>query len=101
MLLFRCIMFSLIEPFHIGPNRIGSINIGYSYSALRINCGNKMSTEAVAVLGRKYSVDILRAAREPRSVSWLSQELDIPIATCYRRVKELSENMYLEEVTAD
>jgi len=60
-----------------------------------------MSTEAVAVLGRKYSVDILRAAREPRSVSWLSQELDIPIATCYRRVKELSENMYLEEVTAD
>jgi len=50
-----------------------------------------MSTEAVEVLGRKYSVDILRAAREPRSVSWLSQELDIPIATCYRRVKELSE----------
>ena len=60
-----------------------------------------MSTEAVEVLGRKYSVDILRAAGEPRSVSWLSQELDIPIATCYRRVKELSENMYLEEVTAD
>jgi len=59
-----------------------------------------MSTEAVELLGRKYSVDILRAAKEPRSVSWLSQELDIPIATCYRRVKELSENMYLEEVTA-
>lgn len=60
-----------------------------------------MSTESVEVLGRKYSVDILRAAREPRSVGWLSQKLDVPIATCYRRVKELAENGYLEEVTGD
>ncbi|CCQ37111.1 HTH domain protein [Natronomonas moolapensis 8.8.11] len=60
-----------------------------------------MSTEAVELLGRKYSVDILRATKEPRSVSWLSQALDIPVATCYRRVEELSDNMYLREVAAD
>jgi DNA-binding Lrp family transcriptional regulator len=55
----------------------------------------------VEILGQKYSVDILRAADEPRSVSWLSQELEIPASTCYRRVNELCENTYLEEVTAD
>ena len=49
---------------------------------MRINPENKTSTEAVAVLGRKYSVAILWATAKPRSASWLSQELDIPIATC-------------------
>jgi DNA-binding Lrp family transcriptional regulator len=77
------------------------IDTGSNYSFLRIEGDSKMMTRAVEVLGRKYSVDILRAANEPRSVSWLSQQLDIPIATCYRRVKELSENMYLRGFPVD
>lgn len=42
-------------------------------------------------LGNQYSPDILRAAAEPRSAQELSDELDVPIATCYRRLEELTE----------
>jgi len=46
--------------------------------------------EVIDILGRKYSSEILAAADEPIAASELSNELSIPIATCYRRLKELT-----------
>lgn len=42
-------------------------------------------------LGKKYSAEILTATTEPRSARELSERLDIPIATSYRRIEELRE----------
>jgi predicted ArsR family transcriptional regulator len=42
-------------------------------------------------LGKKYSAEILTATAEPRSARELSEHLDIPIATSYRRIEELRE----------
>ena len=53
--------------------------------------------ELLAVLGEKYSLDVLRAAAEPRSARELSDHLDVPIATCYRRIEALVEVGLLEE----
>ncbi|MFB6281153.1 MAG: helix-turn-helix domain-containing protein [Haloferacaceae archaeon] len=47
--------------------------------------------ELVRTLGSKYSAEILGATNEPRSAQELSDRLDIPIATCYRRIEELTE----------
>ena len=47
--------------------------------------------ELLAALGGKYSADILGAARTPTSAQELSDELDIPIATCYRRIEDLAD----------
>jgi len=47
-------------------------------------------------LGNKYSAEILDATDEPRSAQDLSDELDIPIATCYRRITELTDHGLLE-----
>ncbi|MFB6160981.1 MAG: ArsR/SmtB family transcription factor [Haloferacaceae archaeon] len=47
--------------------------------------------ELVRVLGNKYSAEILGATDEPRSAQELSDHLDVPIATCYRRIEELSD----------
>ena len=44
------------------------------------------------VLGNKYNAEILRATHRPKSAQELSDELDIPIATSYRRIEELCEN---------
>jgi len=52
--------------------------------------------DTLRVLGNKYNVEILAAADEPRTAQELSDELDIPQSTCYRRVKELSEAGLLE-----
>ncbi|MBS3760644.1 ArsR/SmtB family transcription factor [Halodesulfurarchaeum sp.] len=41
------------------------------------------------VLGNKYNAEILRATHTPMSAQELSDELDIPIATSYRRIEEL------------
>lgn len=54
------------------------------------------SPELVRVLGKKYSIEILDATENPRSAQEISDELDIPIATCYRRIKELAECDLLE-----
>ena len=43
------------------------------------------------VLGNKYNAEILRATHVPKSAQDLSEELDIPIATSYRRIEELCE----------
>ena len=48
------------------------------------------------VLGNEYNPQILSFAHEPRSAQELSDELDVPIATCYRRIEELQEADLLE-----
>ena len=52
--------------------------------------------EIIEVLGNKYNPEILDAASEPKSAQELSDELDVPIATCYRRIEELTEAGLLE-----
>lgn len=52
--------------------------------------------EFLRVLGNKYSVDILEATTTPRSAQELSEELDIPLATCYRRLETMAELGMLE-----
>lgn len=54
------------------------------------------SVDLLQTLGNKYSVEILDATDEPRSAQELSDELEIPIATCYRRIDELTEHNLLE-----
>jgi len=48
------------------------------------------------VLGNEYNPQILSFAHEPRSAQELSDELDVPIATCYRRIEELTDANLLE-----
>lgn len=55
----------------------------------------------IDILGRKYSSEIMAATDTPRSASELSDDLGIPIATCYRRVDELVAAGFLEEQTAE
>lgn len=55
----------------------------------------------VRVLGREYSMEILGATENSTSVTRLSESLDIPIATCYRRVSELATVGLLEETSTD
>lgn len=54
------------------------------------------SVELLQTLGNKYSAEILDATEEPRSAQELSDELEIPIATCYRRIDELTEHNLLK-----
>ena len=44
----------------------------------------------LGALGGKYSAEILASTRTPTSAQSLSDALDIPIATCYRRIEDLS-----------
>jgi len=53
--------------------------------------------ELIEALGERYSIEILGAADEPISASELSDSLEIPPATCYRRVKHLASVGLLEE----
>jgi predicted ArsR family transcriptional regulator len=54
------------------------------------------TVDLLQTLGNKYSAEILDATDEPRSAQELSDELEIPIATCYRRIDELTEHDLLE-----
>jgi predicted ArsR family transcriptional regulator len=54
------------------------------------------AVELLRVLGNKYNAEILRATNEPKSAQELSDELEIPIATSYRRIEELTEADLLE-----
>ncbi|WP_121742405.1 winged helix-turn-helix domain-containing protein [Natronorubrum halophilum] len=47
------------------------------------------STAVLSALGSKYSAEILCAAGTPKSAQALSEDIEIPIATCYRRIEEL------------
>lgn len=55
----------------------------------------------IETLGKTYSVKILGAADEPISTTELSDSLDIPPATCYRRVKQLASVGLLEECRSE
>jgi len=48
------------------------------------------SDRTLEALGNEYNPDILRAADEAYSAQEFSDMLDIPIATCYRRIEELT-----------
>ena len=52
--------------------------------------------DLITVLGNKYNTDILTATGEAKSAQDLSDQLDVPIATCYRRINELEEADLLE-----
>ena len=54
------------------------------------------AVELLRVLGNKYNAEILRATSEPKSAQELSDALEIPIATSYRRIEELTEADLLE-----
>ncbi|MFP8954624.1 helix-turn-helix domain-containing protein (plasmid) [Natrialbaceae archaeon A-arb3/5] len=58
-------------------------------------------SEVLGSLGQKYSPDILRSAHEPKSAQELSEELDIPVTTSYRRVEALNELGLLEDNEED
>ncbi|ARS91508.1 winged helix-turn-helix domain-containing protein [Natrarchaeobaculum aegyptiacum] len=47
------------------------------------------SQAVLSALGNKYSAEILCAAGTPKSAQTLSEDIEIPIATCYRRIEEL------------
>ena len=52
--------------------------------------------DIIEALGNKYNPEILDAAGEPKSAQELSEQLEVPIATCYRRINELEETELLE-----
>jgi DNA-binding Lrp family transcriptional regulator len=54
-------------------------------------------TDRLELFGEKYAVEILTATSEPKTAMELSDQLDIPIATCYRRINQLQEHNLLEE----
>ena len=54
------------------------------------------SVEILRALGNKYNAEILEATHAPKSAQDLSDQLDVPIATCYRRINELEEADLLE-----
>ena len=54
------------------------------------------SLDVLRVLGNDYNAEILEATNEPHSAQELSESLDVPIATCYRRIDELTEADLLE-----
>ena len=54
------------------------------------------SNTLLSALGSKYSAEILCAAGTPKSAQALSEDIEIPIATCYRRIEELVDAGLLE-----
>jgi len=52
--------------------------------------------DLLSPLKNKYSFEILCATRTPASAQELSEEIDVPIATCYRRIEELVEAGFLK-----
>lgn len=61
-----------------------------------------MDERVLDVLGREHARTVLEATATPKSAPALSEEYDIPIATCYRRLHQQTEVGLLEEsVTVD
>jgi predicted ArsR family transcriptional regulator len=48
--------------------------------------------EPLRLLSQKYTAEILAATTEPKTAQELSDEFDIPIATCHRRLRQLCEH---------
>lgn len=55
----------------------------------------------IETIGTKYTAEILRATHEPRSANELSDRLDIPIATTYRRLEHLTDTGLVTRIPAD
>ncbi|ERG94508.1 helix-turn-helix domain-containing protein [Haloquadratum walsbyi] len=55
-----------------------------------------MNKEILAAIGSKYNADILRVSNQPQSAQELSERLGVPIATCYRRIDQLTDASLLE-----
>lgn len=53
------------------------------------------------MLGDEYSTEILAATDDPKSARELSNQLEVPIATCYRRVEALVNAGLLTEVARE
>jgi DNA-binding transcriptional ArsR family regulator len=58
--------------------------------------GDVDDIQLLRVLGNKYNAEIISATHEEQSAQQLSDALDIPIATSYRRIDELTEAGLLE-----
>jgi len=58
--------------------------------------GGTEMDDALAALKNKYSFEILCATRTPASAQELSEDIGVPIATCYRRIEELVEAGFLK-----
>ncbi|WP_135535532.1 MULTISPECIES: helix-turn-helix domain-containing protein [Halostella] len=65
-------------------------------AATKLGTDETDSHVLLSALGSKYSVEILHATQSPTSAQKLSDELDVPIATCYRRIEELVDAGLLE-----
>ncbi|PSQ18838.1 ArsR family transcriptional regulator [Halobacteriales archaeon QS_8_69_26] len=52
--------------------------------------------DLLSPLKNKYSFEILCATRSPASAQEISDEIGVPIATCYRRIEELVEAGFLK-----
>ena len=48
--------------------------------------------DVMHILGKEYSAEMLAVTDEPKSAQEISTILDIPIATCYRRIEELEDH---------
>lgn len=51
----------------------------------------------IGTLSTSYSIEILESTGQPKSAAELSEELDAPIATVYRRLDELVEAALLTQ----
>jgi Fe2+ or Zn2+ uptake regulation protein len=49
------------------------------------------------ILWRKYSMEILSSASDPMTATEISNDVGVPMATCYRRLNELVEIGLLEK----
>ena len=54
--------------------------------------------DRLRVLGSKYGAAILAETGDARTAQELSDRLEVPIATCYRRIEELHEVGLLERL---
>lgn len=56
-------------------------------------------TDFIRLVGQDYTLEILSATKYPQTANTLSDRLDIPIATTYRRLDELTKADLLREVS--
>jgi DNA-binding Lrp family transcriptional regulator len=57
--------------------------------------------DRLRLLEKKYTAEIITELCEPETVKEVSDAVDIPIATCHRRIDELSEYGVLEPVECE
>ena len=57
--------------------------------------------DLVTLLGNEYTAELLGALHHPKSAHDLSDEVDIPIATCYRRLNALADANLIRRIEYD